>query len=176
MTLNLIDKLLEAADQWRQMGFPSRQVLFDTADRLERWKREQPGFTTDDSGPTLLTATLDDAMGQGLDVIERFADLMGCRVRRLGLLLPAEEIIDACHRLQPDMLGATVLQFDSEEELAHISRHLPEKTFFIAGGPVFAPGDNFAQRCGIHAVARDAGAFIRLLAPRLAGGSTDAVP
>jgi len=68
MTLNLIDKLLEAADQWRQMGFPSRQVLFDTADRLERWKREQPGFTTDDSGPTLLTATLDDAMGQGLDV------------------------------------------------------------------------------------------------------------
>jgi methylmalonyl-CoA mutase cobalamin-binding subunit len=172
MTQSLVKQLLDLSEKWRQSGLPSRQELLDTADRLERQSKTGKPSTESAAGPILLTATLDDAMGQGLDIIERFATLLHCRVQRLGLLLSSEEVVDACRRLQPDILGMTVLQFDTEEELADIANRLPPDTCFIAGGPVFRPGGDFARRCGIHQVIRDVGAFVCWLANRQQEGTS----
>ena len=85
----------------------------------------------------MITATLDDGLGHGLEVIRMFSEAAGLEIIDLGLLVTPEKIITACKKNKPDLLGLTVLQFDSEENILMISRNLPERTKIIAGGPVF---------------------------------------
>lgn len=113
--------------------------------------------------PRLFTATLDDAMGLGLDIIERFASLAGVQAIRLGLLQKKEDIVAACQTRQPEFLGLTVLQIDSEDDLAYIGKNLPSTTQLIAGGPVFKYDPELAQRCKITFVAGHVGHFIEYL-------------
>ena len=111
----------------------------------------------------MITATLDDGLGQGLEVIRMFSETAGLEIIDLGLLVAPEKIIAACNKNNPDLLGLTILQFDSEEDILMISKNLPSKTKIIAGGPVFTADRGFARRTGIHFVAKNAADFIRFL-------------
>jgi methanogenic corrinoid protein MtbC1 len=113
--------------------------------------------------PIMITATLDDGLGHGLEIIRMFSEAAGLEIIDLGLLVTPEKIITACKKNKPDLLGLTVLQFDSEENILMISRNLPERTKIIAGGPVFAADRGFARRTGIHFAAKNVAYFIRFL-------------
>ena len=111
----------------------------------------------------MITATLDDGLGHGLEVIRMFSEVAGLDILDLGLLVMPEKIITACRTNKPDLLGLTVLQFDSEEDILMISRNLPSKTKIIAGGPVFTADHGFARRTGIHFTAKNVAYFIDFL-------------
>ena len=111
----------------------------------------------------MITATLDDGLGHGLEVIRMFSEAAGLEIIELGLLVTPETIITACKKNKPDFLGLTVLQFDSEEDVLTISRNLPERTKIIAGGPVFTGDPGFARRAGIHFAAKNVAYFIQFL-------------
>jgi methylmalonyl-CoA mutase cobalamin-binding subunit len=100
---------------------------------------------------------------QWLAVIERFAAAIGIHLTALGLLQSPEAIIAACHRHRPDYVGLTVLQFDSEDDVAQITQGLPANTRIIAGGPVFTGDSGFAQRTGTHHTAKNVAAFLRFM-------------
>ncbi|MFZ7126204.1 MAG: cobalamin-dependent protein [Desulfobacterales bacterium] len=111
----------------------------------------------------MLTATIDDGWGHGLDVIERVAEAAGVRVRRIGLLRTALEILDECRKQEPDLLGLTVLQFDSDDTVDAIVRGLPARTLLVAGGAAYRYDPDFAARTGTRRVARDGSGFLRFL-------------
>ena len=116
-----------------------------------------------DNPPLMITATLDDGLGQGLQIIRMFSEIAGLELIDLGLLVAPEKITTACQKNKPDLLGLTILQFDSEENILTISKNLPSKTKIIAGGPVFTAGPGFARRTGIHFTAKNVADFIRFL-------------
>jgi methanogenic corrinoid protein MtbC1 len=111
----------------------------------------------------MITASLDDGLGQGLEIIRMFSETAGLEIIDLGLLVSPEKIIAACKKNNPDLLGLTVLQFDSEEDILMIRKNLPSKTKIIAGGPVFTADPEFARRTGIYFTARNVAWFIRFL-------------
>jgi methanogenic corrinoid protein MtbC1 len=111
----------------------------------------------------MITATIDDGLGHGLEVIRMFSEAAGLEIIDLGVLVTPEKIIAECKKNQPDLLGLTVLQFDSEENILKISKNLPSKTKIIAGGPVFKADQRFARRTGIHFAAKNVAYFIRFL-------------
>jgi hypothetical protein len=149
--------------QWIRDGLPTRQQLENVAIELELWKKNNRVAGLWDPRPCMLTATLDDGMGVGLAIIERYAAILGFYVIHLGLLQKKETIVDACLEHRPDFLGLTVLQLDSEDDLAYIGSRLPQRTKLIAGGPVFAFDPEMAGRCHICFVARDLAHFIDFL-------------
>lgn len=168
MTVNqgaeqLRQKLRRICDHWITEGLPSRQVLERTADTLAQWKQNQQIVGIWPLRPRLATATLDDGIGQGLAIIERYAEVVGLDVERIGLLQQPQAIIDTCQRRQPDFLGLTVLQLDSDDALAQIGRSLPEHTRLIAGGPVFKFDPEMAARCNVDFVAADLAHFMDFL-------------
>ena len=118
----------------------------------------------------MVTATLDDGLGQGLAVIEKFADAIGIQLVCLGLLQPAATVVDACRDEEPDFLGMTILQFDTEEEVTTIAGQLPKKTRIVAGGPAFTGDPDFADRTGTHYAARNVAAFLRFMLDDAANG------
>ena len=154
-------KLQALVDHWQDSGLPGRQTLMDTAQDLMQWKSFQSVNGLWPSPPVFLTATLDDAWGHGLELIETYAEVMGLTVISLGLEKTAAEIITGANDHNPDYLGMTVLQFDSEEELIEISRHIPERTKVIAGGPIFKSDPDIARRTGVHFTAKDVTAFVQ---------------
>lgn len=155
--------LEEAVRQWRRQGLPSRNQLLESA---ENFKKERaslgiPGLWA--TAPHMLTATLDDAIGQGLDIIESFGASVGITVKRIGLLQPPEAIVSACRETPPDFLGLTVLQLDSDDALAQVGHNLPRPTRLIAGGPAFKFDPEMAERCGVHFMAADVAHFLDYL-------------
>jgi len=142
---------------------PSRSGLEKAAGDLCEWKVKTGVSGLWDTPPLMITATLDDGLGQGLEVIRMFSGTAGLEIIELGLLVTPEKIITSCKKNKPDLLGLTVLQFDSEENILMISNNLPSKTKIIAGGPVFTADPAFARRTGIHFVAKNVADFIRFL-------------
>jgi hypothetical protein len=159
----LKNRLAEMVTELRAGGKPSRAALSDAAEEIQQWKEANRigGLWT--QPPLMVTATLDDAMGHGLDLIHRYAELAGLRVRALGLLQAADTVAAVCRELVPGLLGLTVLQFDTEDDLALIARSIPAATRIVAGGPVFKADPEFARRVGIHRVASDAADFLSYL-------------
>jgi methylmalonyl-CoA mutase cobalamin-binding subunit len=149
--------------QWRITGLPGRDTLMKTGEALLAWKRENnlPGLWCSPS--LFMTATLDDAWGFGLDIIELYAKITGLRVFRIGLLKSPGEIIAACREKNPDFLGMTVLQLDSADDLSEIGSNIPSHTKIIAGGPVFRADPEIARLAKIHFVAPDVEAFLEFL-------------
>jgi methylmalonyl-CoA mutase cobalamin-binding subunit len=111
----------------------------------------------------MLTATLDDGWGHGLEVIQALAEAAGIRVETLGLLQQPQAIVAACRREMPDLLGLTVLQFDSDDAVRHIVDHLPPTTILVAGGAAYQYDAEFAERTRTPVVARNGAAFLRFL-------------
>jgi len=142
---------------------PSRSGLEKAAGELREWKVKTGASGLWNNPPLMITATLDDGLGQGLGVIRMFSETAGLEIIDLGLLVAPEKIIAACKKNNPDLLGLTVLQFDSEEDILMISKNLPSKTKIIAGGPVFTADPEFARRTGIHFTAKNVAHFIRFL-------------
>lgn len=151
------------AKRWLAAGLPSRQELDEAARGLTRLREDLNVQGIWDQPPSMVTATLDDGLGQGLSGIEQYAAAIGIRLIPLGLMQPPDAVIVACQRFQPDFLGLTILQFDTEDELRFISNHLPPKTRIIAGGPVFVGDPDFAARTGTHYAARNVADFLRFM-------------
>jgi len=149
--------------EWIQHGLPSREQLLKTAAALESWKKQTGISGIWPAAPLLLTATLDDGIGQGIEIIELFSMAMGMQVIPMGLLHHPEKIIAASHQKLPHFLGLTMLQLDSEGDLARIGHHLPASTRLIAGGPAFRYDPEMASRCGVRYVATNVADYIRYI-------------
>ena len=126
-----LSQVLQGDDSWsRAEIFRAGEILMDRQDPATA-KGVWP------SPPLMMTATLDDAIGQGLKIIHLYSRLAGMNVEQLGLMLPPEKIIEACRQSKPDVLGLTILQFHSEETLCDLVERLPSQTKVIVGGPIF---------------------------------------
>lgn len=155
-------KLADLAAQWKNGRLPGREGLERTAESLISWK-ERAGIEGiwPTSPPLMVTATLDDGIGQGLQVIHLFAAAIGLPTHYLGLLQTPHSIIDTCRTLEAEYLGLTVLQFDSEDAINEIAAGLEGQTRILAGGPVFKLDTDFADRAGVGVVAGSAAEFIQ---------------
>ena len=151
------------ANQWITTGLPSRQGLDEAAGILECLRERLKVNGIWDQSPSMVTATLDDGLGQGLAMIEKYAVAVGIRLISLGLMQRPEAVIDVCCRHQPEFLGLTILQFDTEDDLTCIANHLPRKTRIVAGGPVFDGDPDFASRTGTHYAAKNVADFLRYM-------------
>ena len=157
------DDIQALLQKWRQSGKPTREDYLTGAQTLDTLRRESPRRGLWPEPPLMITATLDDGWGHGLDVIEALAAAVGVTVHRLGVLQRPAEIIAACREQRADLLGLTVLQFDSDDDLSEITRGLPPETTLIAGGAAFIYDPEFAARTGTRHVARDGAAFLDFL-------------
>jgi methylmalonyl-CoA mutase cobalamin-binding subunit len=170
MTDSSYNPLREAAqqlvDSWCVSGLPSRQQLDAAFNHLNGLRERLNISGLWERSPTMVTATLDDGIGQGLAVIENCAAAIGIRLISSGLMRSPEAISDACRRHQPDWLGVTVLQFDSEDDLKWIAQRLPCRTRIVAGGPVFSADPGFAQRTGVYYAARNVADFLQFMLDR----------
>ncbi len=151
------------ASQWIATGLPSHQGLDEAAGNLACLRERLRVNGLWDQSPSMVTATLDDGLGKGLAIIEKYATAVGIRLIPLGLMQTSEAVIDACRRHQPDYLGLTILQFDTEDDLTCIANHLPRKTRIVAGGPVFAGDPDFAGRTGTHYAAKNVAHFLKFM-------------
>lgn len=156
-------QLQQISQPWRINGLPSAEAVEAEAVRLDNFKKEHKINGLWDIPPLLVTATLDDGLGQGLSSIHRYAAIAGLNVHHLGLLQTADSIIRACQKLNPDFVGLTVLQLDTDEALAQIGHNLPPRTRLVAGGPAFTYDPEMASRCGVAYVARNVAYFIDFL-------------
>ncbi len=155
------DKINELLEAWRVDGMPSREGLLKAADALREWREAEDGAW--EHPPRMVTATVDDGMGHGLDIIHRWASAIGIRVHPLGLLRPEEEIIAACRELRPEFLGMTILHFDSEETVTRIRERIPSDVRVVAGGPALTADPEFAARAGVDFVAKNVAAFLEYM-------------
>ena len=156
-------RLSELVTGLRADGRPARTELAAAAAEVQQWKTANKVGGLWPNPLLMVTATIDDAMGHGLELIHQYAELAGLKVRALGLLQSAETITAACRELRPALLGLTVLQFDTEDDLIRIARDIPGGTRIVAGGPVFKADPDLARRAGIHRVASDAADFLSFL-------------
>ncbi len=159
----LRNRLQDLLDNWRTSGIPPRWQLMNTLQHLLVWKDNEqiPGLWN--PAPLLLTATLDDGWGHGLEVVELCARVAGLQVERLGLLQTADRILGTCLQLRPQLLGLTILQFDSEPSLKRIIEGLGKHTLLLAGGPIFQIDPELASRTGVHYVAKDVADFLGII-------------
>lgn len=109
----------------------------------------------------MMGATLDDAWGLGIELILKYAGVLGMATKYLGVLLPWQDIVAACRPFRPDYLGLTLLQLDSEDDVIALRKQLPAQVKIIAGGPVFKLDADLRERAGIDVVAKDLTAFLR---------------
>jgi methylmalonyl-CoA mutase cobalamin-binding subunit len=157
------DHVVQLVQDWGRLAKPTREDYLKGAQMLDHLRRQSGEGGLWSRPPLMMTATLDDGWGHGLDVIESLAAAVGVTISPLGLLQPPATILKACREAQPDLLGLTVLQFDSDDALKKITAALPPITTVIAGGAAFRYDPEFAERTGTHAVARDGAAFLRFL-------------
>lgn len=161
--MRLGDRLQILVENWRALGLPSHSELLALADQIAT---EVPGSADGlwaPHRPLLLTATMDDGIGQGLQIVERYARLVGMRVQALGLNCSVNEIVMASQKASPQMIGLTVLQWDTLEEITALRRVLPETVALVIGGPIFRRHPLVALKSGVDAVAGGIGEFVEYL-------------
>ncbi len=159
----LRQRLNQLLSEWDNFGMPTRSGFQTAAEEMIKWRKKTGVAGLWENPPLMLTATIDDGWGHGLQLIHLWAKAIGLKLHSLGILKTAREIINKCRQLQPEILGMTVLQFDTEDDLILISRNLPSKTFFIAGGPIFSADPELASRSGIDYVASSAADFLKIM-------------
>jgi methylmalonyl-CoA mutase cobalamin-binding subunit len=128
---------LELLAAWRAGHLPSWSEAYQSGQELLAWKKAEHVDGLWAVPPCLVTATLDDGIGQGLKMIHLFSELAGVAVKPLGLMQSPERVISACRELKPDLLGMTLLQLDSKEDLYDIIHQIPATIEVIVGGPIF---------------------------------------
>jgi methylmalonyl-CoA mutase cobalamin-binding subunit len=155
-------KLLDCLHGWERIS-PTRESYLNAARELTAWRSERGHSGLWEPPPLMVTATIDDGWGHGLEVIEKLAQAAGVKIHSLGLLQSPESIVNACLELSPRLLGLTVLQLDSDDWVADIVRGLPPSTLLVAGGPAFQYDEDFARRTGTHVVVKNGAAFLQFL-------------
>jgi methanogenic corrinoid protein MtbC1 len=155
--------LSEFSDTWRQNPTISWSEIYQIGEKLLERKTEEkiPGLW--EPKPTMITATLEDGVGQGLKMIRLFSVIAGIEIVPLGLMQTEEVIIEACTKQQPDFLGMTILQFDSEERLNHIIDHIPKEIQVVVGGPAFKLIDKEELLKKNYIVLNTVGAYLNYL-------------
>ena len=155
-----ISALLSA---WEASGLPGRATLHDIADDLMKWRSGNniPGLWK--TPPRMVGATLDDAWGVGVELILKYAKVLGVETHYLGVLVPWPDIVAACSTFRPDYLGLTLLQLASEDDVAALREQLSPEVKIIAGGPVFKIDAGLQKRVTIDFVAKDLSAFLHFL-------------
>ncbi len=156
----LRDRLQQLSREWIDLGLPTREGVTRAAAELEEWKYSKQVQGLWSAAPRMVTATLDDGLGHGLALIERFARIMGITVDKIGLLQKPQAIVTRCLTVGPDFLGVTVLQLDSDDDLARVSQGLPTGTCLITGGAAFRFDPDMAIRCRVDYVAHNVAYFI----------------
>ena len=141
----------------------TRESYLNAAQELTAWKLRHNCIGLWHIPPLMVTATIDDGWGHGLEIIEKLAAVAGITVHPLGLLQPPEKIISTCRQLNPALLGLTVLQFDSDDSVAEIVRGLPSATRLLAGGAAYQYDPDFAARTGTHVVIKNGASFLEYL-------------
>ncbi|MEJ5348662.1 MAG: cobalamin-dependent protein [Desulfosoma sp.] len=161
--------LLDRVHHWRLHRLPGRWNVLRDLEDLQRLLETVPLEARPPLGsfPKIALATIDDGWGNGLEVIAAAAQAVGAQTVRLGLLCTPEEILEACRRDPPDILGLTVLRADAEPLVAAIVQGLPQGVIVAAGGPVFQWDPDFARRTGIHKVFDDVASFLQWLSSLL---------
>ena len=157
--------ILDCLKQWKGAS-PTRESYLAAASEWAAWRSERRHGGLWSSPPRMVTATIDDGWGHGLEVIEKLAAALGMRIHPLGLLQPAERIIAACRELAPEFLGLTVLQFDSDDAVSEVVRGIPPSTLLVAGGAAFQYDPDFALRTGTPVVVKNGASFVRFLLER----------
>ena len=160
----LRQKILDLLDEWEKDGLPSRYEIERAGQDILNWKHSRGIAGLWDRPPLMITATLDDALGQGLALIHLFAEAAGVKIIPLGILQSPDTILAECNRHHPQLLGLTVLRLDAEEDLTYIGHNLSPKTQLIAGGgSIFESYPEIAADARVHFVAKNAAAFLRFL-------------
>ncbi len=151
--------------QWQVDGTPSKYAFEFIVSDLFEWRQERrisSGLWIDP--PTMITATLDDFVGQGIETIEFFAKFAGMEVTSLGVMQPAETIVEKCSEQRPTLLGLTVLRTFAFEDLIYIGQNIPSSTLLIVGGgPCLQSEPEIATQANLHLVAKDVKDFIEFM-------------
>lgn len=117
-----------------QEGIPPRWTLVEELKKLVEL-RQTLGVSSITPAPfRLLTATLDDGWGLGIEIIHHACDVLGVHYTFLGLMKSAQDITRSCEIEKPDAVGVTVLQEDTIEELLLLRRLITAETQIFAGG------------------------------------------
>ena len=95
----LREKLASLVQQWQDDGLSSKYAFEFIAPDLIEWKRTNHISGLWETPPTMITATLDDFVGQGIKTIELFAEIAGIEVTSLGVMQSPETIIKECNNI-----------------------------------------------------------------------------
>lgn len=157
-------KLSGILDEWQVCDFPSRYEIEASAHELLDWKQANGIISLWDRRVTMLTATLDDALGQGIKIIEMFAEIAGIEVTPLGILQSPDTIIASCTELRPSFLGLTVLRTYAYDDLLHIGKSIPATVkLIVGGGPFLQTETELIEKAGVDFIARDITSFLDFL-------------
>ncbi len=156
------DQVLEYLQRWASAP-PARETYLNAARDMADWRARHHDSGLWRVSPLMVTATIDDGWGHGLEVIEKLAEALGITVHPLGVLQSPETIIGTCKQLHPALLGVTVLQFDSDDSVAEIVRGVPAMTRLVAGGAAYQYDPDFAVRTGTHVVIKNGASFLEYL-------------
>lgn len=160
MAKELYDKIQALLTSWQETGVPGRDTLHETADELMQWRADNHISGLWENPPRMLGATMDDEWGVGIEVILKYARVLGVETRMAGLRMSWGQIVEACSSFDADYVALTVLWFETEDDLVALREHLPERVKIIAGGPIFQSDPDFQQQAKVDSVAKDVADFI----------------
>lgn len=153
-------KIKEMLDEWEEQGMPPRWTLLRSLQTLREY-REKNHIQLFPNSPVIMTATLDDGWGIGIDVIHKACEMLGISHRFLGLLVRPGKILKQCGILQPDFLGLTVLHETSLCDLKYIIQNLSPSIMILVGGLSVDIQNDHLSSGRIHYI-RNVSQFIRL--------------
>jgi methylmalonyl-CoA mutase cobalamin-binding subunit len=138
----------ELTNNWKNDPKISWTQIYGIGEKLLEWKTQKNIAGLWQYPPKMITATMDDGIGQGLKLIHLFSRIAGLEIVPLGLMQSRETIINECNKQCPEFLGMTILQFETEEILNTIIPQFPEKMIVLAGGPIFKmiPDDDIQNK------------------------------
>ena len=160
----LREKLTYLLEKWQLGGLPSRYEIETTGLELLEWKRANHVSGLWSKPPIMITATLDDGIGKGIEIIQFFAEIAGIEVIPLGIMQSPETIVNECTKHRPALLGLTILRSYACEDLEYIGHNIPSNTLLLAGGGPFLQSDpELAIRANVDFVLKDVAAFLQFI-------------
>lgn len=157
----------ELARSWRENGVPPRRQLREQLRDLQESRRQLGIASLRETSAAIVTATIDDGWGHGIETVALCARALGLAVHELGLEVRPGEIAAACHALQPRYLALTVLHMESEAKLRQVVRNMPARTDVIVGGAFVQNVPDALERLGIIPARRLLDFLELLLEPRI---------
>ncbi len=130
-----LDMLEERLRRWRAQGLPPRWSLLQELQELVALRSSLGVRHPLGRFLHLLTATLDDGWGMGIDMIHHACGVLGLSYRFVGLAKTPEEVVLHCRGERPDVVALTVLLDDTVAMVKHLRAILPGSIPLFVGGP-----------------------------------------